>query len=686
MSASPRRTRSTTRNNDPQPSSLRRSTRNAALDANIRVVDYQNHRARRPKRLQTPPTNNIGGKDHPIELLDDSDSPPMANLKTDESLSDFTCPICLDCPPSLQQLATISGCTHRFCFECIDTWASTENRCPCCKARFRTIDRVEPLEEVKPRKRKRSDNDNKSRSPRRRLTSTVVNSRTVQDRNQPSGPVMNVAFIEQILEQFANISNNHGGNVMTGIFANSGGGGPSFRFSNVNNNPVMRIERPGGSGGGNGYMELFLAEREGEGGRPGRGRVRIAREGDVFPPLPIGVARAGGGVANLEEVGRDDDARTGVRRSPRRSGGDTSVASQSRAEANSRFFRQQLRARETEAAAADGWLTVRRSSRRSSPRRSGGENISAAEAAQPPSEALAESRLATSRALEAVRQQRRNLAEVAAFPPSMLQRPARSRSSSTSADSLASLSHVGARARAAAGGNPARDAIANQAETTRRSTFRFGTAAASTRDQQRATRSRRSSASADSLASPSPVGARARAAAGGTHARDAIANQAESTRRNTVRFGRPNPERSTFGYGTGTAGMRPASVPAGFTSTTPGTMSGVTVTLRFMNHPEQGYQGLYNAAGLANPLAPNPHAAASAAGNRTIDGYERVPVPVHYLQSRPSAGNLHAPAPARGARSRASNPRNNAASSPPRRSRRLASSAQNSSSQSSGRL
>ena len=36
---------------------------------------------------------------------------------------DFTCAICLDAPSSLTELATISGCTHRFCFDCIDKWA-----------------------------------------------------------------------------------------------------------------------------------------------------------------------------------------------------------------------------------------------------------------------------------------------------------------------------------------------------------------------------------------------------------------------------------------------------------------------------------------------------------------------------------------------------------------------------------
>ena len=43
-------------------------------------------------------------------------------------LEDITCPICLDTPSSMTQVAKISGCDHRFCFDCIDKWADTENK------------------------------------------------------------------------------------------------------------------------------------------------------------------------------------------------------------------------------------------------------------------------------------------------------------------------------------------------------------------------------------------------------------------------------------------------------------------------------------------------------------------------------------------------------------------------------
>ena len=54
--------------------------------------------------------------------------PAVAALKSAEDsgdddlsqLQDFTCAICLDKPDKLEDLATISGCTHKFCFDCID--------------------------------------------------------------------------------------------------------------------------------------------------------------------------------------------------------------------------------------------------------------------------------------------------------------------------------------------------------------------------------------------------------------------------------------------------------------------------------------------------------------------------------------------------------------------------------------
>ena len=44
--------------------------------------------------------------------------------------------------PKPADLASINGCDHLFCFECIEQWAERENSCPLCKCRFTKIDRV----------------------------------------------------------------------------------------------------------------------------------------------------------------------------------------------------------------------------------------------------------------------------------------------------------------------------------------------------------------------------------------------------------------------------------------------------------------------------------------------------------------------------------------------------------------
>jgi Ring finger domain len=74
-------------------------------------------------------------------------SPPPGSGKTDQSDDNSeqeqtaSCCICMD-EPKPADLASISGCDHFFCFECIEKWAERENTCPLCKVRFTKIDRV----------------------------------------------------------------------------------------------------------------------------------------------------------------------------------------------------------------------------------------------------------------------------------------------------------------------------------------------------------------------------------------------------------------------------------------------------------------------------------------------------------------------------------------------------------------
>lgn len=66
------------------------------------------------------------------------EEPAPKKQKTDEGA---TCCICLEIPTA-GDLASISGCSHPFCFVCIEKWADRENTCPLCKARFSKIERV----------------------------------------------------------------------------------------------------------------------------------------------------------------------------------------------------------------------------------------------------------------------------------------------------------------------------------------------------------------------------------------------------------------------------------------------------------------------------------------------------------------------------------------------------------------
>lgn len=59
--------------------------------------------------------------------------------------ADFTCAICLDTPSCMTEMASISGCMHQFCFDCINRWAERKNKCPCCNARFESIYRMVAL-------------------------------------------------------------------------------------------------------------------------------------------------------------------------------------------------------------------------------------------------------------------------------------------------------------------------------------------------------------------------------------------------------------------------------------------------------------------------------------------------------------------------------------------------------------
>lgn len=72
------------------------------------------------------------------DLKTSSSEPDLDNKL---SPAELTCCICLS-EPKESDRAKINGCTHLFCFECIDKWAERENSCPLCKSRFNRIEYI----------------------------------------------------------------------------------------------------------------------------------------------------------------------------------------------------------------------------------------------------------------------------------------------------------------------------------------------------------------------------------------------------------------------------------------------------------------------------------------------------------------------------------------------------------------
>jgi len=80
------------------------------------------------------------------------------------------CCICLT-PPLPVDLASVNGCDHVYCFDCIEKWGERENSCPLCKQRFTKIDRVN-------KKPRRTKAEVAAKLP------VCKNTKTVRNRNQ----------------------------------------------------------------------------------------------------------------------------------------------------------------------------------------------------------------------------------------------------------------------------------------------------------------------------------------------------------------------------------------------------------------------------------------------------------------------------------------------------------------------
>ena len=72
------------------------------------------------------------------------ESPTAKKDEGNDNDADDNCCICLD-KPSDHELSNIDGCSHPYCFSCIEKWSERENSCPQCKSRFTKIERVHKL-------------------------------------------------------------------------------------------------------------------------------------------------------------------------------------------------------------------------------------------------------------------------------------------------------------------------------------------------------------------------------------------------------------------------------------------------------------------------------------------------------------------------------------------------------------
>jgi len=102
----------------------------------------EDHDASKTKQRKRASSTSTPRKRARTSLLKKAPSTPEAE-EDDERKPAATesCCICM-CDVDKDDLAGISGCVHKFCFECIEKWAERENSCPLCKVRFTKIDRV----------------------------------------------------------------------------------------------------------------------------------------------------------------------------------------------------------------------------------------------------------------------------------------------------------------------------------------------------------------------------------------------------------------------------------------------------------------------------------------------------------------------------------------------------------------
>ena len=106
----------------------------ASTDVDVSSSSPKAQTRSRKRCRSSSPDRKKAAEESPTEKKDDGD----------HNDADDNCCICLD-KPSDHELSKIDGCSHPYCFSCIEKWSERENSCPQCKSRFTKIERVHKL-------------------------------------------------------------------------------------------------------------------------------------------------------------------------------------------------------------------------------------------------------------------------------------------------------------------------------------------------------------------------------------------------------------------------------------------------------------------------------------------------------------------------------------------------------------
>jgi Ring finger domain len=98
-----------------------------AAEPRIQIVTYKKAKQQQHQQQDAPvPDSNAG-----VVITGATGAmSPLAH-------SDNVCAICLE---SMKDPTITNGCSHRFCFECIDQWGAGHRTCPLCKETFTAIE------------------------------------------------------------------------------------------------------------------------------------------------------------------------------------------------------------------------------------------------------------------------------------------------------------------------------------------------------------------------------------------------------------------------------------------------------------------------------------------------------------------------------------------------------------------